>query len=97
MGNWTKVTSIIALITPFLIAGMTYINSIKAENQALKIDYLRKENKQTTQVMLDISKKLDSMYTLMSDNDTAIKLLDDKVSRHELEIKELNNIVFIRK
>ena len=81
-----KAITIISVLTPFILGFSSYIYHLKQDNLKLQLDYLKKENSQVAGVMMDISKKLDNMYILMNTNNTAIKLLDEKVARHEEDI-----------
>lgn len=88
------ITAIITTLTPFLIGFITYVNSLKNENNNLKLEYVTKENKQLEGVVKGISNKLDDIYMLMNKNNTAVQLLTDKTIRLEEDMRELKKEVY---
>ena len=91
MSAGQRTTTVITIITPFIIGFSSYVYHLKQDNLKLQLDYVKRENSQVSSVMLDISKKLDNMYNLMNDNNTAIKLLSEKVDRNEEDISILKS------
>jgi len=92
--SFKKIIIILGVLIPLIISGLGYVNHLKSENQRLKLEYINRENTELRETIKLVTYKLDEIYSLVTNHNTLIFRLEDKIVRVEKEQEKLRNRVF---